>query len=249
MNKHLEELIQVANLDKQIDDLEPKIHQVRHELDEKIKQKEKIIKTTQSLNQEAHSIDLEIAHHEHNIQDASTKLEQIAKKQKEVKTEKEMRALDVESDIAKENMTHSNNEIARLEALKATKLEEKNSFSPKLEELEGLIKGLEKKTQSQVQEIKKAQEELFHQKEALVAKMDSKITSFYAKIRRWAKNTSVVSVFKQACGGCFIKLNDTIYNEICKGNDIINCPHCGRILYMPKPQKASKSEEKAKAKA
>ena len=80
--------------------------------------------------------------------------------------------------------------------------------------------------------------------------MDAKIIGFYAKIRRWALNTSVVPVFKQACGGCFIKLNDTIYNEINKGNDIINCPHCGRILYMQQdcestPQANPKKKTKA----
>ena len=156
-----------------------------------------------------------------------------------------MRALDVESDIAKENMTHSNSEIDRLETLKKSKEEEKKAYEPKLEELKSLMKTLEEKTQSQVQEIKK--------KEALVEQMDSKITSFYAKIRRWAGNTSVVCVFKQACGGCFIKLNDTIYSEILKGNDIINCPHCGRILYANPSSKSTQTptntaEEKPQSK-
>ena len=51
-------------------------------------------------------------------------------------------------------------------------------------------------------------------------------------LRRWAKNTSVVPVFKQACGGCFIRLNDRTYTEVlCDENSIITCPHCGRILY------------------
>ena len=44
-----------------------------------------------------------------------------------------MRALDVETDIAKENMTHSNAEIERLEASKVAKIEQKfrqNTFHP-----------------------------------------------------------------------------------------------------------------------
>ena len=44
MNKHLKELIEVANFDKQIDDLEPKISQARSELNEQIKQQEQILK-------------------------------------------------------------------------------------------------------------------------------------------------------------------------------------------------------------
>lgn len=88
MNKHLQELIQVANFDKQIDDLEPKILQVRFELDGKIRQKAQILKDIETLSDEIKGIDLEISKHDRNIQEASAKLEQIAKKQKEVKTEK-----------------------------------------------------------------------------------------------------------------------------------------------------------------
>lgn len=241
MNKHLQELIKVANFDKQIDDLAPQVAKVRKGLDEALKEQDQIHKAIQALKEEAHKIELDITAHDNAIKEASLKLDQIAKKQKEVKTEKEMRALDIETDIAKENMTHSNNEIARLEALKTSKKEQQEGFLPRLEELKESISTLEAQAQEQIDEIKKTQQELFNQKEDLIAQMDSKITGFYAKIRRWAGNTSVVPVFKQACGGCFIKLNDTIYNEILKGNDIINCPHCGRILYSQ-----NESMEKAK---
>lgn len=247
MNKHLRDLIEVANFDKQIDDLGPKIDEVRKELDEKIRQKNQILKNIENLNQEHNSINLEIAHHDRNIQEISLKLDTIAKKQKDIKTEKELRALDIEEDIAKENMTHSNNEIQRLEAVKNTKEEEKAKLESQIQSLQAEIDVLENQTQSKVQEIKAIQQNLFNQKEALVAQMDNKITSFYAKIRRWALNTSVVPVFKQACGGCFIRLNDTIYAEILRGNDIINCPHCGRILYAPtdKPKVPSKTKAEA----
>ena len=50
MNKHLKELIEVANFDKQIDDLEPKISQARSELNEQIKQQEQILKNIEKLD-------------------------------------------------------------------------------------------------------------------------------------------------------------------------------------------------------
>lgn len=259
MNKHLQELIQVANFDKQIDDLVPKIALVRQELDHNIMEESKTLKLIEKLKEECNSIELEIANHDRNIQEANAKLESIAKKQKEVKSEKEFRALDVETDIAKENLTNSNNEIERLEALKNAKEEEQASFKPKLETLKNAILTLQEQTKGKVDEIKQVQQELFDKKQSLVEQMDNKITSFYAKIRRWAGNTSVVPVFKQACGGCFIRLSDTAYSEILKGQDIISCPHCGRILYnsesAPKSQdtgktatkKATKSPTKAKS--
>ena len=61
--------------------------------------------------------------------------------------------------------------------------------------------------------------------------MSQKILTFYQKIRKWAENTTVVPVRKQACYGCFMRVNDKTYASVIKQDDIITCPHCGRILY------------------
>lgn len=92
-------------------------------------------------------------------------------------------------------------------------------------------KEIAQKVEIEVQKVKEEQKKIFTQKEELVSKMDQKIISFYEKIRKWAKNTSVVPVTRQACGGCFIRINDKIYSDIIRSDDIITCPHCGRILY------------------
>jgi hypothetical protein len=64
-----------------------------------------------------------------------------------------------------------------------------------------------------------------------------KILSFYEKIRIWARNTAVVPVRKQACYGCYMKLNESTYATVIKSEEIITCPHCGRIMYI-EPQTA-----------
>jgi hypothetical protein len=45
------------------------------------------------------------------------------------------------------------------------------------------------------------------------------------------KDSAVVPVKKQACYGCHMKINDKTYAEVIKAEEIVNCPHCGRILY------------------
>jgi predicted nucleic acid-binding Zn-ribbon protein len=62
--------------------------------------------------------------------------------------------------------------------------------------------------------------------------MNKKILSFYEKIRKWAGNTAVVPVRKQACYGCYLKISDKSYSDVIKADEIITCPHCGRILYL-----------------
>ena len=72
---------------------------------------------------------------------------------------------------------------------------------------------------------------IYDKRNELLDQFDKKILTFYEKIKRWAKDTAVVPVKQQACYGCFIKINDKTYAEVLKGEEIVNCLHCGRILY------------------
>ena len=77
----------------------------------------------------------------------------------------------------------------------------------------------------------KERKEVYAKKDKLIATMNQKILAFYEKIRKWAHNTAVVPVKKQACYGCFMQINDKTFSAVIKGEDIVTCPHCGRILY------------------
>ena len=80
-------------------------------------------------------------------------------------------------------------------------------------------------------EISKERNVVYQERSELLEKFDNKILTFYEKIKRWAKDSAVVPVKKQACYGCYMKINDKTYAEVIKAEEIVNCPHCGRILY------------------
>jgi predicted nucleic acid-binding Zn-ribbon protein len=91
---------------------------------------------------------------------------------------------------------------------------------------------INKEVSAEKAEIEKIKGELFVKREELSRNLEQKVLSFYEKIRIWAGNTAVVPVKKQACYGCYMKLNDKTYSEVIKADEICNCPHCGRILYI-----------------
>jgi predicted nucleic acid-binding Zn-ribbon protein len=62
--------------------------------------------------------------------------------------------------------------------------------------------------------------------------MNPQIYRFYEKIKRWAGISAVTPVKKQACSGCNMKISDKIYSEVIKGEEIVTCPHCGRVLFV-----------------
>ncbi len=82
-----------------------------------------------------------------------------------------------------------------------------------------------------MERIEKQRRELFLKRETKIRTIDQKVLAFYEKIRRWSKNSAVVPVRKQACYGCYMKLNDSSYAEVIRAEEICTCHHCGRILY------------------
>ena len=232
MNKHLNELIELAKNDQAIDSYNPQLEAA----DKKVAKVQKKIDAAQG---ELDELTTAIADNEEKVKGFEEQLtllnEQLtsnAKKLKDITTEKEMKALSLEEDITKEKMTFANEEIERLQGINETKTALLDEASEKVKTITVDFDAINKEVSAEKAEIEKSKGELFVKREELSRNLEQKVLSFYEKIRIWAGNTAVVPVKKQACYGCYMKLNDKTYSEVIKGDEIINCPHCGRILYI-----------------
>ena len=85
-----------------------------------------------------------------------------------------------------------------------------------------------------VEETAKEEEELLKDREALVSQIDERMMVAYTKVRANAHNKlAVVTVTRDACGGCFNKIPPQRRLEIAESKKIIVCEYCGRILVSP----------------
>ena len=232
MNKHLNELIELSKNDLAIDSYNPQLEAA----DKKVAKVQKKIDAAQGeLDELTGAIsgnEEKVKAFEEQLTLLNEQLTSNSKKLKEISTEKEMKALSLEEDIAKEKMTFANEEIERLQAINETKKEFLDEANEKVNRLTVDFDTVNKEVSAQKAEIEKSKGELFVKREELSRNIEQKVLSFYEKIRLWAGNTAVVPVKKQACYGCYMKLNDKTYSEVIKADEIVNCPHCGRILYI-----------------
>jgi len=232
LNKHLNELIALSQNDQAIDAYTPALLAA----DKKVQRIQKKLDTAQS---ELDKLSADISENEGKVKTFDEQLrvlhEQLtlhSKKLKEIKTEKEMKALSLEEDIAKEKMTFANEEIERLQGMNAKKASFLSEVSEKVTLLSAEFKTIHDKASSEKVEIEKEKAKLFVKREEMSRNLEQKVLAFYEKIRIWAGNTAVVPVKKQACYGCYMKLNDKTYSEVIRADEICNCPHCGRIMYI-----------------
>lgn len=232
MNKHLEQLIELSHVDKEIDAFEPQIEEANLQYEALLATKNGIINEINGLKQEIKDEQIKKHKNELHLAELSAKLEENGRKSAEVKTEREMKSLQLEEEIAKEQVSFANEEIERLEKLIDHKQSKIDELEAKATEIEGTLSTVKADVDVKLARIDEERKEVFARKEALVGTMNQKGLSFYQKIRRWAKNTTAVPVRNQACMGCYMAVSDKVYSDVIKGEEITLCPHCGRILFL-----------------
>lgn len=93
-----------------------------------------------------------------------------------------------------------------------------------LEAKKNELESIEAETRPQV-------EEFDAQAAKVKAKIDERLLTAYERIRRNVRNgLAVVTVKRDACGGCFNRIPPQRQVDIRQGKKIIICEYCGRIL-------------------
>ncbi len=231
MNKHLEQLVELSQYDKDIVNFDPKIKNEQEKLKvftqavvDLEEQRDKLYSTIDDIKNKRIKNDI-------HLKELSDKLSDIENKHKLVKNEKEVKALQLEEEIAKEQVSFANEEIARLDKLAASKTEDLEAVKTELATEEESVKELKEAIDKNIADLEMSRNGVYESKSVLISQVDSKVLAFYEKIKRWAKEKAVVPVKNKACYGCHMKLNDRFYSEFIISDEIMTCPHCGRIIY------------------
>ncbi len=236
MNQHLKQLIDLSKVDKEIDAFEPQIEEANYNYEAALAKTKSIESDIENLTTEIKDEELKRSKNELHLAELSQKLEENSKKSADIKTEREMKSLQLEEEIAKEQVTFANEEIERLDRIIGAKKEQIEAAKVTLVELQSKLESVKADVDAKLAVINKERQAVFVAKEKLLSNVNQKGLAFYQKIRRWAKNTTVVPVEDQACMGCHMIINDKIYADVIKAEDITTCPHCGRILHVEASQ-------------
>ncbi len=234
MNKYVKDMLELSKIDNELDSYKPLIENINNKVKEEEKKLKDILAQKEKIKKLIEDSKIKIITFESQIKEEKNKLDEIQKKSALVKNEKEAFALSSEEHIAKDKISFANEEIERLNKIIKVKEEELEELLEQEKEEEERLKEIKNEAENELKKIEESKRELLEKRDKLTRQMERKILSFYEKIRKWAGNTVVVPVKKQACYGCFLKINDKAYSDLIIGEEIVTCPHCGRVLYIEK---------------
>ena len=173
-----------------------------------------------------------------NISDRKNAIEEarakIAKKEEEknnVRNNREFDALtkevefqSLEIELCEKNISDYNKEIKN-------KTEELANSEERLKDREIDLKQKKAELNEIIAETKQEEETLLLKAKELEALIEPRLLTAFKRIRKNARNgLSVVTVERDACGGCFNKIPPQRQLDIRMRKKIIVCEYCGRIL-------------------
>ena len=165
------------------------------------------------------------------IKESETLIAKYNDQQKNVRNNREYDSLSKEIEFQTLEIELSNKKIKGF----ASDIETKSVIiEDAVQKLEGRKLDLELK-QNQLEEIisetQKEEETLKSKSDAILEKIEDRLQIAYKRIRENARNgLAIVSVERDACGGCFNKIPPQRQLDIASRKKVIVCEYCGRIL-------------------
>jgi len=202
-----------------------------------------------NLKEEVTNLEKAISKKQHEIAEAQLLIKKYEEQQKNVRNNREFDSLSkeieyqtLEIELCNKKIREFNAQIEEKKALisasEAQLNERKQDLNNKKAELEEIIS-----------DTQKEEEALLEKSQKIQAMIEERLLMAYKRIRANARNgLAVVSIQRDACGGCFNQIPPQRQLDIKSRKKIIVCEYCGRILVDDEIIKDSKEPEKGKAK-
>ena len=202
--------LEVQDLEDEIAGLETRIENLKVELGE--------------LDKTSSTRKMDIKKAEEAIKKYSEQLDNVRNNREYDALSKEIEFQKLEIELQEKRIREAQKAKAEKEALME---ESKKRYEGKVSDLEAK-KG---ELNDIINETHKDEESLQTKSEELAATIDERLLTAYRRIRSNARNgLAVVTVDRDACGGCFNKIPPQRQLDIRSRKKIIVCEYCGRIL-------------------
>lgn len=173
----------------------------------------------------------EIRHGETRIKEILERISKLEDQQSAVKKMDEFNALTQEITSAGREKSQLEQKLSDLTDKLAQEEDLLTSLKESLQTTAESSLTLEKDIHESVDKINAEGRLLLEKREALIPQTTPEMFSVYEKLLKNKKDRVVVPIEKRTCSGCHIVLTAQHENLVRKGDRLVFCEHCSRILY------------------
>ena len=231
VEEKLQHLYELQRIDTEID----KIKTLRGELPLEVQDLEDEIAgletRLENLKNEISEADKNVAAKKQEIAKSEELIKKYSEQLDNVRNNREYDALTKEVEFQKLEIELQQKRILEAQKLKAEKEVNLEISSKQYTEKKTDLEAKKAELDDIIAETHKDEEALMKKSEELSKNIEERLLTAYRKIRDNARNgLAVVTVDRDACGGCFNKIPPQRQLDIRSRKKIIVCEYCGRIL-------------------
>ena len=240
MIAELDKLIELQKTDTNLRRLKKSLHQAetgRAAIEQEFEQHAFSIREIQAKRD---SLQAKRADLEKQIAENKTYLERADRNLKHAQNQKEYETAMRETDALQK-------QIAAFETQIVESMEETETVEKELEERADEISSLDSKRDAALAEFDKTlkkeksefQSETAHRATAF-ATLPPRLASIYDRLAQRSRDgIAVAEVVNGSCSACYMSLRPQVQLNVKRGDEIITCESCTRIMYLPKREEAS----------
>ena len=232
MKAELEKLIALQNLDTTIRRLEKELEAIpqrRAEIENEFDQRAFQIRALENQRDEAKHNRVRL---ENEVIDQRTRAERAERNLMSSKKQDEYTAAIREADAARKQISTLETQVLEqmesFEKAEAALEERADEIASLNSDREARLKAFDEETQTQSAQLIVSRRD----REQLFANLPKAMSTMYSRISaRIRDGVAVAEARNRSCTACFMSLRPQVMAEIRRGEDIITCDNCGRILY------------------
>lgn len=231
----VEEKLKALYTLQQIDSKIDKIQIVRGELPLEVRDCEDMVAGLETrlanLKEESQAIEDAITDKKNVIKEAQLLVKKYQKQQENVRNNREYDSLTKEIEFQNLEIQLAEKRIKENKVSVEAKKEIIEQTEEELKNRQKDLKFKQKELDDIVAETEKEEKDLLKKSKTAEALIEDRLLNAYKRIRtNVANGLGVVTVDRDACGGCFNKIPPQRQLDIATHKKVIVCEHCGRIL-------------------
>jgi predicted nucleic acid-binding Zn-ribbon protein len=231
LNELIEQLVALQEIDLVIDKIDNEIKHEQDGLDGRISS---LVEREGRISEQERTIE-ELEKERRTLEDEMTdKIAHVKERQSkmmQVQTSREQTALLKEIEDAKKNVKENEEKIVsimeQVEKLSAEATEEKNLLKSE----KTLVDEEKVKVKSVIDELSKGKKTKKNKRDKQANAVNGSMIQKYEVLRERRNGLAIVNVLDGVCQGCFMNLPPQKYNMLLRGDQVLECPSCQRLIY------------------
>ena len=232
MNLQLQNLINLQKFDLRIFQIQDQLRKAPELLKSAEAPLQEILTRLQALKNTGESLVKQRRSGERELATQEDQLQKIRNRLSELKTNKEYQAHLFEIELARKKKDSIEENV--LETMERVEQNEQaiKELEEQAKEAQQNFDGEKARIEAQLATLANELADLEQQQKTLAEKVEKPLLARYNRLKTMRKGYAVAQLRDGACGGCQLQLPPQLVAEVKRGNELMDCSYCHRILYM-----------------